>query len=82
MNRIRSRGRSYEENMDPAYIRGLQAEYDRYFQPFHWERNLGPGARVLVVDTTNLDLASSQADRDWFVDQVRQAKREISVRSA
>jgi deoxyguanosine kinase len=25
MNRIRSRGRSYEENMDPAYIRGLQA---------------------------------------------------------
>lgn len=48
MERIRARGRSYEMDMDPEYIRDLGEAYGRFFRTF----DLCP---VLTIDTTGVD---------------------------
>ncbi|MEO1228010.1 MAG: deoxynucleoside kinase [Myxococcota bacterium] len=47
--RIRIRGRSYEKDLDPGYLRDLAAAYDRFFA--RWR-----GAPVVTVDVGRLDL--------------------------
>lgn len=49
LGRIAERGRDYEKDMDPGYIRDLGAAYDRFFaRP--------QSAPVMVVDTGHVDL--------------------------
>jgi deoxyguanosine kinase len=61
MERIRRRGRSYELDMDPEYIRGLADAYVRFFQSFR----LCP---VLTIDSTRLDFRSEGAALDGVVE--------------
>lgn len=75
MSRIRHRGRMFESNMDPGYIRSLAAEYDRAFEPQERIGNFGAGARVTVFDTTNLNLVDDPSDQQWFLQQVEKARR-------
>lgn len=49
MDRIRQRGREYEMNMDPLYIRQLAMAYGDFFRSFR-------AAPVLTIDTTRIDL--------------------------
>ena len=79
MERIHRRDRSFERNMDPEYIRRLIAEYEAYFQ--EPERYFGQ-AEVLAVDTTGLDLVTSAADKQAFIDLVHQALNRRIVRTA
>ncbi|HEY3367527.1 MAG TPA: deoxynucleoside kinase [Symbiobacteriaceae bacterium] len=79
MERIRRRGRSFERNMDPEYIRRLAVEYERYFaEP---EEHFAP-AEVLVVDTSQLDLVTSSQDQQWFLERVHQALHKACARTA
>jgi deoxyguanosine kinase len=53
LDRIESRGRSYELGMDPDYIRALGAAYTRFFATYD-------GCPVLTVDTSQHDLRTDQ----------------------
>jgi deoxyguanosine kinase len=79
MERIRSRDRSFERNMDPEYIRRLAEEYDHYFAepPIHFGN-----IKVLQVETTELDLVANQVDQQLFIDRVYQALDHACIRTA
>lgn len=79
MERIRRRDRSFERNMDPEYIRRLAQEYDVYFAEaeVHFAQTA-----VLAVDTTNLDLVGNAADKQAFIDRVRQTLGQVCARTA
>ena len=47
LDRIRSRGRDYEQDMDPEYLLSLHGQYNEMFA-----RHEG---KILSVDTTNVD---------------------------
>lgn len=57
MERIAKRGREYELNMDPLYIRQLSQAYSEFFRTFR-------SAPVLTIDTSRIDLR--QADTPHF----------------
>lgn len=68
MRRILLRDRPYERDMDPGYIRELAAAYDA------WLSGLGRGgARVVTIDTTQLDFLARQQDLEYIVDRIRQS---------
>jgi deoxyadenosine/deoxycytidine kinase len=50
LGRIKQRGRSYEQNMDPAYLERLRSLYNQFFQ--HYE-----DTPLLEVDTTDIDFS-------------------------
>lgn len=79
MDRIRRRDRSFERNMDPEYMRRLAEEYDAYFASP--DRHFGQAA-LLTVDTTEMDLVSSVADKQTLIDQVHQALIRACARTA
>lgn len=54
LDRIRRRGISYEQGMDPAYLQALSGAYVEFFQ--HYDRS-----PVLVVDTAGTDLSRDEA---------------------
>lgn len=79
MDRIRRRGRAFEKNMDPSYIRRLSHEYDSYFadpEPYFGQ------ATILKVDTNALDLVSNPSDKQILIDQVHQALARACARTA
>ncbi len=63
--RIASRDRSYERNMEPAYIAQLNQAYEAFFTD-HAE------LPVLTVDTTKLNFVEQPAHFDRVVNQIRQ----------
>jgi deoxyguanosine kinase len=79
MERIHRRDRSFERNMDPEYIRRLAQEYEVYFK--EPEAYFG-STPVLTVDTNHLDLVSSSADKQRFIDMVHQALSKACARTA
>ena len=50
LGRIKQRGRSYEQNMDPAYLERLRSLYNQFFQ--HYE-----DTPLLEIDTTDIDFS-------------------------
>lgn len=50
LGRIKQRGRSYEQNMDPVYLERLRSLYNQFFQ--HYE-----DTPLLEVDTTDIDFS-------------------------
>lgn len=71
LQRIAARGRSYEANMDPEYMRQLAQAYDRHFA----ERGpLGDDAErppVITLDTSRVDLRADEAMVDTLVEVIR-----------
>jgi deoxyadenosine/deoxycytidine kinase len=55
MDNIRQRGRSYEQDMDPAYIEELNEAYNYYF--FRYTKS-----PLLIVQTTDIDFVHREAD--------------------
>jgi deoxyadenosine/deoxycytidine kinase len=55
MNNIQKRGRSYEQQMDPAYLEKIQAGYFDYFR----EVTQFP---VLIIDTNRIDFVNRPGD--------------------
>jgi deoxyguanosine kinase len=67
MNRIAHRDRSYERNMDPAYIKELMEAYDHFFAQDKWQ------GRVLVIETDDLNFIADPADLDFMINRIKQA---------
>ncbi len=71
MQRIASRDRPYERNMEREYIERLNQCYEEFYarrQPDHH-----PTAPVLVLDTNHLDYVREQEDLKWVEERIRQA---------
>jgi deoxyguanosine kinase len=55
LQRIQRRGRSFEQNMDPAYLERLCSAYERFFARY-------TGCPTLLVDTEDLNFPERQED--------------------
>lgn len=69
MNRIAHRDRSYERNMERAYISELMEAYDAFFLQDKWE------GRVLIIETDDLNFVERQQDLEHVVTRIKQALR-------
>ena len=69
MDRITHRDRSYERNMDPAYISELMEAYDNFFLQDRWQ------GRVLTIETDNLNFISKPEDLNFIINRVKEAMR-------
>jgi deoxyguanosine kinase len=69
MNRIAHRDRSYERNMERAYISELMTAYEAFFAQDKWQN------RLLTIETDDLNFIESQEDLDYLVNRVKQALR-------
>ncbi|MDD2522742.1 MAG: deoxynucleoside kinase [Anaerolineaceae bacterium] len=67
MNRIAHRDRSYERNMDPAYISELMEAYDHFFSQDKWR------GRVLSIETDDLNFIAETAHLDNITNRIKQA---------
>lgn len=63
LRRIEKRGRSFERNMDPDYLRALREAYDYFF--FHFT-----AAPLLVVNTDKLNLVDDEAARADLIQRI------------
>jgi deoxyguanosine kinase len=64
MRRIAKRGRSYEKDMDPDYIRQLNEAYNHFF--FHYVQ-----APLLVVNTNAIDFVNNPDDFEDLLTRIR-----------
>ena len=67
MRNVALRGRSYEAQMDPAYLAELTEAYDRYF--FHYSRS-----PLLVVNATEIDFVKEPAHFEQLVQAIRRTR--------
>ena len=65
LQRIRWRGRAFEQDMDPAYLDALNSAYSYYFH--HYRES-----PLLVVNTDSLDFVNVPRDFDLLYEQVQQ----------
>jgi len=72
MERIGRRDRDYERNMDPGYLERLSEAYSYYF--FHYRET-----PLLVVNTDDIDLVNSPADRSALIEQIMRCRRGTQV---
>jgi len=63
MQRIRWRGRAFEQDMDEGYLNALNAAYSYFFH--HYK-----DSPLLVVNTDNLDFVNVPGDFDLLFDQI------------
>jgi deoxyguanosine kinase len=71
MQRIALRDRSYERNMERAYI----DELNQCYESFYGRHQDGPGSQVLVLDTNNLDYIRDPNALKLVENRIRQALR-------
>ena len=69
MQRIASRDRSYERNMERDYIDQLNRAYEEFFGDAH------QGSPVLTIDTNDLNYVANAADLKWVENRIRQTLR-------
>jgi len=63
MERIARRGRAFERDFDPGYLRGLSEAYTHYFA--HYDRT-----PLLALDTTEIDYGADQTQIDHIFERV------------
>jgi deoxyguanosine kinase len=76
MQRIASRDRSYERNMDRDYIDQLNRAYDAFFLE-NQARNVAGNVTVLTLDTNELDYIRRADDLKWVENRIRQALKQV-----
>ena len=70
LGRIKKRGRDFERGFDTDYLARLCSTYSDFF--FHYEET-----PLLVVNTSDIDLASNEADQAAIVELVRRHKKGV-----
>lgn len=70
MQRIATRDRIYERDMEQGYIETLCKTYNDYFQ-YHYQ-----GPPVLTIDTTDLDFIKNSSDLNYIEKKVQVAIQE------
>lgn len=63
---IRCRGRHYESDMDPDYLRQIERGYLNYMNTLHPDKSL-------VIPVSDLDFVNNQADYDLVLDKIIRA---------
>lgn len=69
-SRIAARGRSYEANMDPEYLRALAAAYDQFFAGY-------TASPLITLDTSRVDLRADEATVEALVELIRTGGRAL-----
>jgi len=68
MQRIAFRDRTYERNMERAYIDELNQAYEAFFSGSRQQ-----GSPILKLDTNHLNYVQNPGDLDWVENRIRQA---------
>ncbi|HEY5599919.1 MAG TPA: deoxynucleoside kinase [Candidatus Manganitrophaceae bacterium] len=68
LERIYQRGRPYEKEIRPDYLRSLNEAYNRFF--FHYDES-----PLLVVQTSDIDFVNDPSDLADLVAQIKQMKK-------
>jgi deoxyadenosine/deoxycytidine kinase len=76
MQRIASRDRPYERNMELGYINELCEAYDAFFLE-NQARNIGEIVTVLTLDTNDLDYIRRPEDLKLVENRIRQTLKQV-----
>ena len=71
LHRIRSRGHSYEKEMDLDYLKVLTEAYNYYF--FHYDQS-----PLLIVDTSEIDFVKRKEDLGQLIREIKQMRKGTS----
>ncbi|MDA0712678.1 MAG: deoxynucleoside kinase [bacterium] len=63
LERIAKRGRDYEKDIDPKYLKDLGEAYDKFFSTF-------TSCPVLTVETEELDFPNKESDVNHILDMI------------
>jgi deoxyadenosine/deoxycytidine kinase len=80
MQRIALRDRSYERNMEKAYIEELYRAYELYFGSPH-TGGYHPSVPILVIDTDSLDFVRNQEHLKLVDERIRRAIKLVPFQS-
>ncbi len=69
MKRIALRGREFEQNMDPHYLKQLAADYESYINAFE---QANPTIRVLRFNGDELDFVQNPDDLQFVLNKIEQ----------
>jgi deoxyadenosine/deoxycytidine kinase len=72
LRRIRLRGREFERNIDPDYLRRLKEAYNAFFYRY-------AETPLLVVNTDEIDFVNKAEDFDNLVQQIARARQGTQV---
>jgi deoxyguanosine kinase len=81
MQRIASRDRSYERNMERDYIDQLNQAYDAFFIE-NQARNVGESVTVLTLDTNELDYVRRIEDLKSIENRIRQTLKQVPFQAS
>jgi deoxyguanosine kinase len=81
MQRIASRDRPYERNMEREYINQLNQAYDAFFVD-NQARNVGGNVPVLTLDTNELDYVRRIDDLKWVENRIRQTLKQVPFQAS
>ena len=81
MQRIASRDRPYERNMEREYIDQLNQAYDAFFIQ-NQARNVAGTVTVLTLDTNELDYIRRAEDLKWVENRIRQALKQVPFQAS
>jgi len=81
MQRIASRDRPYERNMERDYINQLNQAYDDFFINSQ-VRNVGGNVSVLTLDTNELDYVRRVEDLKWVENRIRQTLKQVPFQAS
>jgi deoxyguanosine kinase len=81
MQRIASRDRPYERNMELDYINQLNQAYDDFFINKQ-ARNVGGNVTVLTLDTNELDYVRRVEDLRWVENRIRQTLKQVPFQAS
>jgi deoxyguanosine kinase len=81
MQRIASRDRPYERNMEREYIDQLNHAYDAFFIE-NQARNVAGNVAVLNLDTNELDYIRRVDDLKWVENRIRQALKQVPFQAS
>ena len=81
MQRIASRDRPYERNMEREYINQLNYAYDSFFIE-NQGRNIAGNVTVLTLDTNELDYIRRADDLKWVENRIRQTLKQVPFQAS
>jgi deoxyguanosine kinase len=81
MQRISSRDRPYERNMERDYINQLNHAYDTFFID-NQARYVAGNVTVLVMDTNELDYIRRAEDLKWVENRIRQVLKQVPFQAS
>jgi deoxyguanosine kinase len=81
MQRIASRDRPYERNIELDYIDQLNHAYDSFFIE-NQARNVTGNVAVLTLDTNELDYVRRVEDLKWVENRIRQSLKQVPFQAS